>query len=387
MTYLQFSYYLSNRDLVAISYRKYNTEEKDEYPTFTLCFSNYYTGGISRRKGIDLISSNETKKSNGTPIYDVFNSLHYRYYEYLQGFSYEPSNNFQDIQYDNYSIDIYDEIYESSESYSEGYDEDGFKFPGLSVMQTFSNSEKVCYTKNISFQKDFKQVKDVIRLNSTLLVETEVSVSVFVHQKNRLIRNFDRVILSISHENLKRNNTQKDVPLDGKCLKKILNIEQIDVLLRREESNIPCNKSLTDEDGYIFSLVLQKVGCIPTFWRQYEEKFEGNKALIGCRSSEDYRKFADEYEKVVKSLDSNNRLYIQPCTQMMVSTTTRDEKGYCFTGSFWTGRRDVSNSTLEFEVHYNEHLYREVKNTKAYTSETLLGQIGGFVGKRGRLKY
>ena len=41
MTYLQFKYYLHNEDLASISYPKFNKEEKDEYPTFSLCFMGF----------------------------------------------------------------------------------------------------------------------------------------------------------------------------------------------------------------------------------------------------------------------------------------------------------------------------------------------------------
>ena len=36
---------------------------------------------------------------------------------------------------------------------------------------------------------------------------------------------------------------------------------------------------------------------------------------------------------------------------------------------------------IPFGFRYNHDMYREITNTKAYTSEALLGQVGGFVGK------
>ena len=48
MAYLQLKYYLANEDLISMSYRPFNNEEKDEYPTLTICF-NGYGGAIFNR--------------------------------------------------------------------------------------------------------------------------------------------------------------------------------------------------------------------------------------------------------------------------------------------------------------------------------------------------
>ena len=37
-TYLQFREYVGNEDNASIEYRNFNLEEKDQYPTFTICF-------------------------------------------------------------------------------------------------------------------------------------------------------------------------------------------------------------------------------------------------------------------------------------------------------------------------------------------------------------
>ena len=42
---------------------------------------------------------------------------------------------------------------------------------------------------------------------------------------------------------------------------------------------------------------------------------------------------------------------------------------------------------LYFRFYYPQGLYREIMNTKAYTSETLLGQVGGFVGIQFQVYY
>ena len=70
MTYMQFQHYLKNEDFASISYRKFNKEEKDEYPSFTVCL-------VGLRGQIF------------TQFHDVINTANYTresYSNYLNGF-------------------------------------------------------------------------------------------------------------------------------------------------------------------------------------------------------------------------------------------------------------------------------------------------------------
>ena len=42
MVYQQFRLYLSNEDSSSVSYREFNLQEKDLYPTFSICLHEYY---------------------------------------------------------------------------------------------------------------------------------------------------------------------------------------------------------------------------------------------------------------------------------------------------------------------------------------------------------
>ena len=43
---LQFKYYFDNEDVASISYREFNVEVKDQYPTFTICLLGRLNGDI-----------------------------------------------------------------------------------------------------------------------------------------------------------------------------------------------------------------------------------------------------------------------------------------------------------------------------------------------------
>lgn len=348
MTYLQFKYFVANGDLAAISYRKFNTEEKDEYPTITICLSGP-TGGISK-KIRNFLNTSESLQT------------HYRlqlhYHKYLSGDFEDHSNQFDSIKYEDVAINIHDGFLKYTDA--KLTTDDTTYGHAFAMLSSFSNPEKVCYSKNVSYHKDARQIYDQIKLNSKLLRDNSIGVSVYLHQKGKLIRSFYREDLFVPY-----------IDTGTACNVKQFNIGQIEVVVRRENSKIPCNKNLTDEDGYVLNLVLKNAGCVPTFWEQFNDKFELNGTLVECQSQEEFKRFADEYRKAVKTLDSSGSLYVQPCTQMMISSTNKEIKRPCYLGM--TG-------ILTLRFYYDQGLYREIINTQGYTIETLLGQVGGYVG-------
>ena len=91
MTYLQFKYYLNNEDNASISYRIFNKEEQDEYPTFSICFEGQ--GGDIFNQSHDVFDSNNvTRKS---------------YYNYLLGSGEDYPVSFTTFEFDDIAIDIH----------------------------------------------------------------------------------------------------------------------------------------------------------------------------------------------------------------------------------------------------------------------------------------
>ena len=83
MTYLQFKYYLNNEDLVSISHQRYNNNEKDEYPTFTICFYGY----------ADIFKQYHE-------IFNSTNATRYSYSKYLRGYLKPYPTQFSDTRFD-----------------------------------------------------------------------------------------------------------------------------------------------------------------------------------------------------------------------------------------------------------------------------------------------
>ena len=93
MTYLQFKYYLDNEDFAAISHRKFNQEQKDEYPSLTICLFDTH-GGIFKRSHEVFTSTNVTRSM---------------YRRYLLGDLEEQPSEISSIKFDDVVLDINDQ--------------------------------------------------------------------------------------------------------------------------------------------------------------------------------------------------------------------------------------------------------------------------------------
>ena len=98
MTYLQFNYYFNNDDVASISYRDFNEEEKDGYPTITLCLSDMKESGKIFNETHAVFNSNSV-----TPL------LYEKFLKGNQKIKFEKINfDFSTIQYNDVVLNIHD---------------------------------------------------------------------------------------------------------------------------------------------------------------------------------------------------------------------------------------------------------------------------------------
>ena len=139
---------------------------------------------------------------------------------------------------------------------------------------------------------------------------------------------------------------------------------------KRSDGKIPCDQYIQNEDEYRIKQIIESVGCIPTFWGKFAGSMGLDLTNPKCKTAMDYGKVQTQIQHILSnasSLDITHKLH---CTTMMATVSIRDKKG---------GPHDGRDS-WNLEFWYPGISYREIINTKAYTSESLLGQVGGFVG-------
>ena len=126
---------------------------------------------------------------------------------------------------------------------------------------------------------------------------------------------------------------------------------------------------MKDEDEYIMKQFITIVGCIPTYMETFANKREFHHTKRMCKNTTDYHELELQLWDFAKSLEMNNSTYKRPCSQMITSVAIRDDTFQNNTGM------------IKIKFAYHQSLYRVIANTKAYSFETLLGQVGGFIGR------
>ena len=341
MTYLQFKYYLNNEDLASISYRKFNTEEKDEYPTISICLSNY--GGHIFKQD-----------------HDVFKSINVTRQSYLLGYSNDDLDLFSGIAFDDVVLDVHDGFLVSTHelgSHSSPDLPDFFDFSKklhFPMVPTFRDPDRVCISKLLPFRKNNKQYSDSVQFDSSRLYDNELEVEVYVHQKEKLVRNLPSPIIVLpSNEKFEKG------------IKVVFDIGQVDILRKRENSKITCNQRITNEHQYILEEIMIRTGCIPAFWLQYAERIGLNQAIQICKSKNDYEMVRHRLIDARTGFRENNSTYKQPCTQMITSVTTKEME-------IARPKSILSNilgtkkfAALSLTFMYHQDMYREITNFKA----------------------
>ena len=357
MTYLQFSYYVSNDDVASISYPKFNSDEKDEYPIFSICLRGFY---IECFKIFD----------QSHDVFTTANITRESYYQYILGNQEDDFSQYSAIKFDDVALDVLQRYLLSSYgySYTMGKLEDG----SLSLMNSYQDSCHLCFSKNVSFTKGKMQQLDYLALNLSRMYENGIFATTYVHQKGQLMRSM-----------IKKANPLSHIEPDAETksgISRIFEITQVEVLRKRENSKMPCYKSLKDEDEYLLGQVITNTGCIPTFWENFAKNVGLNETTRICKSRKDYQELGLHHWNAFGSFSTLNNMYKQPCTEMRTSITAHDETGDKNMEG-WKYRNGSTYGVLHVQFNYQEDVYREIINSRAYTGETLLGQVGGFAGK------
>ena len=351
-------YYLSNEDLASISYQKFNKEEKDAYPIFSICFLGY--NGEIFKESLDVFQSKNVTISS--------------YQKYLYGELEDYANQFSAIKFDDVALDIIENyLLKTSEFTSQNgvkWGQTYWNHP-FQMKRTLQHVAYVCVSKDISYRRDTKQYFDYLALNSSKLYETGINIYLFIHQKGRLYRQWNAISYIINPDEKLKNGAYR-----------VFDIGQVDILRKRENSKMTCDKELEDEDEYILKHIILNAGCIPTHWENFAGNVGLNQTTRICESRTDYNSTNYQYWNTLQILDSPHSTKKQPCTEMVTLVTAKDEtdniKDCPF--YFFLYSRHNTSGVLYLQFNYLQDVYREIINTKAYTGESLLGQVGGFVG-------
>ena len=382
MSFLQLKNYLDNEDLASISFRKFEPSSSPQYPTFTMCIS-----GITGKDGRHLKSDSSAWKFAQTDMLSYTRYLMgeniYKFYQVNGEIIQNPRtdiDDFKDIDYDEVSINLFDEIItqfyslvhdgktQKSISHS-GCFQDNNDVQICPFLITHQDENQICYSKKVSNRT--YMIQDEFVLNTkTVLDDLKIGVSIYIHKEGELYRN----LIDKKYKSRIQTNALGDTHK--------FTIDGIEVLKRRADSRIRCNKTIDNEDTFVRDHIMRKIGCVPAYWKRFVTNSSelNDLAYVNC-SQQQYQKF---YRVLKSDSFSSNALYLYPCAQISQTIFHLEEKSQV---NMLPDQENINLERGSISFHYSSDWYKEILNKRAFTLETFFGQIGGFIGKLCQVWY
>ena len=237
----------------------------------------------------------------------------------------------------------------------------------IPLKKSFQFPRKQCFSidfKSGTKVKEFETRKELVMIQVQKLLELRLEVVVYVHRGGQLMRH----ILTTNTPEIGvfdvRDRESFDKKNKSQILEQTISIGDVVVLRRRENGNQKCNGSLFDEDQKWREVVANQIGCIPLFWTSFFEN-----SAIKEKCTEGQLRLYEEHETNPYLYKNTSKLYLNPCDEMQ-SRVQLDRKWYSST-----------RNALKLNFKFASTRYLEILNYKAYSGESLLGQVGGYIGK------
>ena len=345
---LQVLDYMKNEDVSLLTYKKYNVEPTDRYPTFSICLDP------TDDDILDLYQEETIQQHLNISVAD--------YFDMLTGGSIRDDGltNFSLLQFDDAKRELLKmiSIYTMKNRNEEPlvyWDPDVSNASELNSLfyHGYQSPDRFCFTRNNSYIPSKQIIREIVYLD----VENWVGdLYFYLHYPGQLITGIEQgetTRLSLEYSDLSET-----------ILK--IGISQTQVLKKRYDSRIPCDRDYeSNVDMRWRESVMRIVGCIPTYWRGLPQSvsFQALK-LDDCTRSQQYKSFND-YS--LYTTDPN--ITFEPsCTWPTIFSNLLFE--------------DTNNriQSFIFELKHESQYYVEIKNLKATTFDDLWCQIGGSVG-------
>ena len=345
---LQVLDYMKNEDVSLLTYKKYNVEPTDRYPTFSICLDP------TDDDILDLYQEETIQQHLNISVAD--------YFDMLTGGSIRDDGltNFSLLQFDDAKRELLKmiSIYTMKNRNEEPlvyWDPDVSNASELNSLfyHGYQGPDRFCFTRNNSYIPSKQIIREIVYLD----VENWVGdLYFYLHYPGQLITGIEQgetTRLSLEYSDLSET-----------ILK--IGISQTQVLKKRHDSRIPCDRDYeSNVDLRWRESVMGIVGCIPTYWRGLPQSLPFRSHNFNdCTKAQQYKSF---YDYNLYTTDSNIT-YEPSCTWAKI-----------FSDFLFEDRED-GLSGFVFELKHESQYYEEVKNLKATRFYDLWSQIGGLVG-------
>ena len=351
--------FTENDNSTSITYRRFNNEPKDEYPTFSICFEGtpfHWYHDIDIYKAFELRTEQYELMLKGRPAFRYQYDPSSKSFRKMSTFVKNEPN----AAHKEFHVQLIDFLSEANFSSLNKDDSrffantDGGGLEEQPFTVSYHTPDHICFARDSTYVSNLMRTEDLLTLDRSLIkndMYKDTKIKVFVHHPGQLIRSlaiptFTSSFLDYKHEKL----------LSFK-------MSQSTAIRKRSDYREPCSSTINDYDKYLMNVVINGTNCIPPYWKEIVPDKPG---ITMCTSQEQlqmvYKNITD-WENVMKRHD-------RPCTDM-----------YNIVGWNWVDIEGTKESEgIQIKFYYQEQYYQELEYLPDFDLETFISNIGGFVG-------
>ena len=155
-------------------------------------------------------------------------------------------------------------------------------------------------------------------------------------------------------------------------------LKQMEILRYRKKSGDDCDDS-DDYDRIIKENMINKIGCHPLYWT-----FD-NESTPVCSKKEQFMEFnAEHFDKATRY--RHNGTYLHPCREFQKFQIEHGDVNDYFAGGTVNVSSKTNSTDMEdknwFQIEYQVRVqtFKEIVQIRAYTLQSLVGNVGGYIG-------
>ena len=357
MTVIMIQRFVGNDDTTSIVYRRYNQTPRDQYPTYSICFKGpnlHWYQGIRIWKSYGVTSENYERMLMGEASASMYT---YNYTSRLYHKTQATLNMGSDNNITQFHLKITDIL--SEVEFVTLYSKNTMRWPKISLENPpfsvgYEDPGLLCFTRDSKdYSADTIRRYDLLTFKKHLLKQAifnHTEMRIFTHYPGQLLRSVDYPIFRSGFFAFAWDSILEFQISDGTILRK------------RPDSEDPCNSEIIDHDEYILKKVATMIGCIPPYWIG---RVSDDSLFDVCTNASKLRQvygYIRNYQYELLKYDS-------PCLDMFVASS-----------HIWKTMENNDNDTFIMKVIYNEKHYEEIVYSQSFGFESLVSNIGGFVG-------
>ena len=354
--------YALNEDVTTIEFKTFTGLGDGIYPSLSLCLVG---PGI-----FDNVDLHVPHDQHTTPL----DRLTFEYRNLLLG---DIQNDaLMNVSYDNVTFDFESErILKKVEMFPFGTDRGDWVEPMFVWESTtqpefpfhisFKSAHAKCYSLNIN--------ADLIpELRNTPIGRIVVHMNKFTKRMGQMANFAFDIFLAYPNQLMRSMRLETmfkpHAVKDGEKMVVNIKVLGIETIQRRNKYILPCNQDWRNDDNMILDQLISKVGCRQEHWTN-------NLDIPVCTSPEQFASLA------LGRIDSINTTFLNdyspPCREIQMITATSDVS----TGPL-TRKEVENNESLEHSItiFFQSPKYKEVKNVRSFNEESLVGNLGGYIG-------